>query len=201
MGPLRSPILTTLTLSISIPNPSLKVIARGNLHLPVLRHLHITSSRYEDIGEYDEPCWMPFIRLIGSNLRTLRVTRESHYLKEIPGEIWSICPKVEHLHLDGQRTTIPPPDNHPIHTLSISYWDIWMGDPLHEYVPDWPGLRTVRMDYDWDDTLDDSQLEQFDQRLRLEGAKGESYEDYLSVGQSRPRNPRAKYGPHMALFG
>ncbi|PVG04343.1 hypothetical protein CPB86DRAFT_213214 [Serendipita vermifera] len=187
MGPLKSPLLTTLTLSLRIPEPSLHMLTYDDLYLPALKHLHIEIYILDELREYDEPSWLPLVRLplvrlIGKELRTLRVSSERGFSGDIPGEIWSICPKVEHLHLDGQRTTIPPPAAHPVHILSIPYWDILLGYPLHEYVPDWPGLRTVRMDYEWDIPLDSCQLERLDSRLRLEDAMGESYEEFILAG-------------------
>jgi hypothetical protein len=177
---LKSPTLLTLHLSFCILDPSFMPFTREKIHLPALRHLHIGYSDCELPNEYKEPSWLHVLRLIGRELRTLHVPWEMGYSGEIQGEIWTVCPKLEYLHLSGRQTISPPPDGHPIHTLSIPYFAVWLGSPIRNYVPDWPGLRTVQIDDEWDSPLETSQLESLDSRLRLQDIKGESYADYLS---------------------
>jgi hypothetical protein len=179
MAPLKSLILTTLTLSLEFTGSLLKVLTHEDLYLPALRHLYIQPSWSLQGSAHVEPLYFPFLRLTGRELRTLHLPREKGLLGDISGELWNICPKAEHMHLAGQKTTVPPPVDHPVHTVSINWYEIWLGDPLHAHVPDWPRLRTVRLDSTWDGPLTSAQLENFDSRLHLEDSLGESYANYL----------------------
>jgi hypothetical protein len=90
---LKSPTLITLYLSIHIPNLPLTAFTEENLYLPALRDLYITSSWYERSQEYDELAWLPLVKALGKELRTLFLLVERGCNNKIvPEEIWSICP-------------------------------------------------------------------------------------------------------------
>jgi hypothetical protein len=185
---LRSPILTTLILTIIAPPSSL---THENLCLPVLRHLDLRLLQVSILVP-NAPRWLPILRLIGSELKTLRITQVLDSARDVSREIWTVCPKLEHLHLGGNRKAPPPPPaHHPLHILSIPYLDGRFRRPFSSYVPDWPGLRTVQVDQEWTAPIDSSQLESLDSRLRLEDIKGESYVDFLL----RTKSSAASHGP------
>jgi hypothetical protein len=176
---LRSSILTTLILAVVVPLPYLQPLTHEHFYIPSLRHLDL-QFLLAPMYVPDEPRWLPILRVIGSELKTLRITQVLDSARSVSGEIWTVCPKLEHLHLGGNRDALPPPPpHHPLHTLGIPYLDLRFRYPFSSYVPDWPGLRTVQVDQEWVTPIDSSQLETLDSRLRLEDLKGESYADFL----------------------
>jgi hypothetical protein len=186
---LKSPTLITLYLSIHIPNLPLTAFTEETLYLPALRHLYITSSWYERSQEYDELAWLPLVKAVGKELRTLFLPVEPGCNKKsVPEEIWSICPKLEVLHnLHWQLPDTPPPVGHPIHTLGVRCDHITPESALEKTVPDWPGLRTVRINENWNywgvvnSRLTDPQTDWLTSRsLTLEDRMGEPYIKYLA---------------------
>lgn len=181
---LESSTLTTLILSFDAP----RAFTEDNIQLPALRHLHIQSILYNSPTMDEEPVWLALLKIVGKGLRTFYLTSYEHSVREVSEEIWSICPKVEDLCLSWQQVIPPPPPTeHPIHTLGIEGSRITSKIILQEHLPDWPNLRIMRMNtywYDWWQSdcgpLTSSQLEWLGVRLRLEDARGESYEEYVS---------------------
>jgi hypothetical protein len=186
---LKSSTLTTLHLNIHISDSSFVVPTKEALYLPSLRHLYIERVwGVEPIG-YQEPLWLPLVKIIGKELRTLYLPMEitGHKIDRIPGEIWAFCPKLEELSvLYGSPPTARPPVGHPIHTLGVSENFAISRCPIEECVPDWPGLRTVRIGTFWDlwkaryGPLESSLANWFaSRRLSLEDCSGEPYTEYI----------------------
>jgi hypothetical protein len=184
---LRSSTLTTLHLGICISSPTM--FTSETLHLPALEHLYIEESYYDGPNGYDEPSWISLVRIIGRELRSLWLPLEPDCtLEEVPGEIWKLCPKLEDLFTFDSPPTIPPPVGHPIHTLGIPEFLVRHDRPLEGALPDWPGLRTVRIDSTWHfwtsyshGSLTSSQMEWLNSRcICLEDSKGESLTNYLA---------------------
>jgi hypothetical protein len=189
---LRSSTLTTLYLSLMSPDASSTLFTTESLHLPALRNLHIDGINYMHFQTYAEPAWLPLLKVLGRELRTLYLPYEARCLKQtVPGEIWDICPKLECLFLCCDLPDTPPPVGHPIHTLDVRYWWITKRHSLQSYIPDWPGLHTVRIDTRWKDwiardngPLTDSQMEWLGSRICLQDSLGELYTEYLSRVES-----------------
>jgi hypothetical protein len=191
---LKSSTLTTLIILFHIPDLSSIVFTDESIQLPALRHLHIEECQYSRPSKYDEPAWLSLLKVVGKELRTLYLPPEEKCTEmSTSGEIWSICPKLEDLYLSQWPPTIPPPIGHPIHTLGMYHAHISYEKPLEDFVPDWPGLRTIRIAMEWKlwteydfGPLTSSQLEWLDSRgLCLEDERGESYMAYLSRGQPK----------------
>jgi hypothetical protein len=87
MAPLKSPILTTLDLSLTNLSQPSRRLTHEELHLLALRHLYIRYPLYNEPTEYEEPYWLPILRLIGNELRTLHLPWERKLHGDIPGEI------------------------------------------------------------------------------------------------------------------
>jgi hypothetical protein len=145
---LRSSTLTTLLISFRIPNTSFTLFKDESLQIPALRHLHIHYSFYDHPVTYPEPASLALVRIVGKELKTLSLPREELCTGIVTGEIWSICPKLEDLYFPWYPPTAPPV-GHPIHTLGTCYYWVTRRDDLEDYIPDWPGLRTVRIDMSW----------------------------------------------------
>jgi hypothetical protein len=185
---LKSSTLTTLHISICFSTPSSMPSTWDALDIPALRNLYIEDSWYNWVFEYDEPAWMPFVKRVGKGLRTLWIPDEQRcIMKEVPGEIWSLCPKLEDFFPFMLPPTTPPPAGHPIHTLGVSQFRVTPRRPLDETVPDWPGLRTIRMDVSWDhwisycgETLMSLRKWPGSTGLFLEDNVGEPLADYLA---------------------
>jgi hypothetical protein len=190
MPSLSSSTITTLCISLPIANYPFTLFTDKNPYLPALRHLHIEEPSREPNAEYDTPLWLHLVRVLGRELRTLYVPLEEKCTKEdTPEEIWRICPKLEDLRIPQKPPSTPPPTGHPLHALGlicdyISDEDCF-GD--FDYVSNWPGLRTIRVDLSWDDwtkgdcgPLPTSQSEKLAPNVSLEDSKGESLVEYLS---------------------
>jgi hypothetical protein len=190
MTTLSSSTLTTLYISLPIINTSFTPFTDKTFDLPALKHLHIEESYEQSDNEYETPLWLHLVRILGRDLRTLYVPVEGKCtIKCIPGEIWTICPKLEDLYSPLQPPSTPPPVGHPLHTLGLVCDYIAEEDCFndYEYVPDWPGLRTIRIDLSWEDwtkcgcgPLPTSQLEELGPDVSLQDDKGESLVDYIS---------------------
>jgi hypothetical protein len=187
---LSSSTLTNLHLRFMITNPSFTVFTDLGMRLPALRHLHIEYSEYE-LDEYDEPAWVPLLKVVGKQLKTLFLQKEDFCTKEdVLKDIWTLCPKLEELSAIDEvfiayRTT-PPPREHPIHTLGLNWHQISYQGTLE--LPDWPGLRTIRIHERWNNwlgrkcgPLTSAQLELLNLRqITLEDSVGESYTEYFT---------------------
>jgi hypothetical protein len=192
---LRSSTLTSLSLTLNIIKPS-SIWTDKFLYLPALRHLNIEGSSFHGPDDYDEPAWLLFVKILGKELRTLFLPREDRCRNiDVPGDIWSICPKLEDLFYLWGAPTTPPPEGHPIHTLGMSYI-LFRTSGLQEFdVLDWPGLRAIRIDrswdywmVNWDQRLTKSQMEWLDFfHISLEDERGETYLEYLSRVESNKR--------------
>jgi hypothetical protein len=178
---LKSSTLTTLYISFA------NMGSYEDLHLPALKNLHIEDSFYRE-EEYPEPAWLPLVRVLGGGLRCLRVPTEwGCTMVEMPGEIWELCPKLEDLCHPYKPPITSPPTGHPVHTLGVP--DKFSTYSLLENVPDWPGLRTVRINVLWEylkvnhGLWEDSTtlIEWFaSRRLSLEDGRGEPYIEFLA---------------------
>jgi hypothetical protein len=121
-------------------------------------------------------------------LRSLFLPREPRCTNnDIPEDIWDICPNLEELSLRWLPPALPRPVRHPIHTLGMPFTSWKGGDCLVHAVPDYSGLRTVRVIHGWDYWVDycgqltKVQLEWFNSRhLALEDGRGEAYIEYFS---------------------
>jgi hypothetical protein len=179
---MKSLSLTTLVLDLYIPNSSFTILIEESLCLPALRNLHVENSSYAQPDEYDEPAWLPLVRVVGRTLRTLGVREETECrMKEVPEEIWEICPRLEDL-CSSRPPPSAPPEGHPIHTLSIHYSLISRTARLWNIIPNWQSLRTIRITRNWIDwngrygPLTTPQLDWLHlQNLRLEDSGGSPY--------------------------
>jgi hypothetical protein len=187
---LSSSTLTNLHLGFIIPNPSFTVFTDLGIQLPALRHLHIEYSEYE-LDEYDEPAWIPLLKAVGKQLKTLFLQKEVFCTKEdVLKDIWTLCPKLEELSAVDEmfisHRTTPPPREHPIHTLGLNWHQISYQGTLE--LPDWPVLRTVRIHERWNNwmgrkcgPLTSAQLELLKlRRITLEDNVGEPYTEYFT---------------------
>ncbi|PVG04327.1 hypothetical protein CPB86DRAFT_778590 [Serendipita vermifera] len=185
---LKSSTLTTLILGIQISNQSRISFIRKDIDLPSLVHLDIQYSSYEEPGIYDEPAWLRLLEVVGKGLRTLSLPQERRCrMKMLPKDIWTICPRLEDLRFMGGIPNEPPPEGHPIHAFTVgSNWFTHKNTRKEEWVPDWPGLRTIRMDSSWKflETWAHRPPTRYDQDLLgslvLRDKNGESYAEYLS---------------------
>ncbi|PVG04337.1 hypothetical protein CPB86DRAFT_810176 [Serendipita vermifera] len=158
------------------------------LALPALRHLHIFYGSYKGPGVDDTPAWLPFLRMIGKELRSLFVSMRELSVEFPWRELWTICPKVEDLFIEARQPTTPPPEGHPLHTLGRPYWYVTSGTDLQSFVSAWTSLRTIRIDKEWQywmearcGPLTSFQLKFLEtSRLCLQDQAGESYTEYLS---------------------
>jgi hypothetical protein len=71
-------------------------------------------------------------------------------MKEVPEEIWKICPKLEDLY-SSRLPPSTPPEGHPIHTLSIKYSLISRTTRLGDIIPNWQSLRNIHITQNWID--------------------------------------------------
>jgi hypothetical protein len=187
---LKSATLTTLNITFNFTNPSLFASFTDNsFYLPTLMHLNINVSSHYRYEQYDEPTWLPLVRIIGKGLRTLSLPAEEKCRrKDVPEEIWKICPKLEDLCFPGRPPSTPPTVGHPIHTVGINGYNIVPQIHLGDIVPDWPGPRTVRIvrigrNPNWEThyLLTHSQVEWLSSRhISLENEWGEPYTEYIS---------------------
>jgi hypothetical protein len=184
--PLNSSTLTSLSLSFKCPSSSYTFTAES-LHLPALKHLDIENIYCDTPGLYDEPIWLRLVRVLGKELWTLALPFEAQCrTRSASREIWDICPKLEDLFI-SRPIPDAPPVGHPIHTLGVPGYSITRRKPLTEYIPDWPGLHTVRINMRWEDwrgdhygPLTDAQMEWLGSRICLQDRIGEPYSEYLS---------------------
>lgn len=147
---LNSSTLTNLHLTFDIPNPSFASFIDKRVKLPGLVHLHIEYHNYDLSDEYDDPTWpLSLLEIVGEQLRTLFLSSSKGYLEHLLGEIWRVCPKIEDMYIDGNWPNEAPPTGHPIHTLGLNAHWIKTGRRPRNCVPDWPCLRTVRLDRSW----------------------------------------------------
>jgi hypothetical protein len=185
---IKSSTLTTLSLSFSVPNPSFTSFSDKRLFLPAPRHLHVRSCLYNEPVRYEEPSWLPLVRILGRELRSLFLPREvGCTTKVVPGEIWKICPKLEEFTVMDRPPLVPPPAEHPIHTLGVDHALIAPLHSLKDVVPNWPSLRVIRIAASWYTWrrftwgwLTNSQMKWIGSRIRLEDWNGESYTEYIS---------------------
>jgi hypothetical protein len=188
---LKSATLTTLNITFNFVDLSFFTSCLDNsFYLPALIYLNINVYPYHEYEQYDEPTWLPLVRIIGNRLRTLSLpVEEKCQRKDVPGEIWKICPKLEDLCFPGRPPSTPPPKGHPIHTIGIDSYNIFPQIQLGDIVLDWPGLHTVRIvrmqraanqrrHYY---SLTNSQVEWISSRhISLENEWGEPYTEYIS---------------------
>ncbi|CAG8743818.1 9748_t:CDS:2, partial [Acaulospora colombiana] len=172
----RSSNLTTLSIPFYDRLLPPDYFTNQQWHLPALRHLFINTTRWETVEALQSV--KALIKEIGKELRSLYLPRTNKGF-DLSADIWSSCPNLELLHTSAPLL-LPPPLGHPFHILSISSLRLYDEIPLKRYIPDWPAIRTVRMNTKWDGALESSKLELFRPGLRLEDACGELYADYLA---------------------
>ncbi|PVG04334.1 hypothetical protein CPB86DRAFT_869033 [Serendipita vermifera] len=190
---LKSSTLTTLVFSLPILTSLDPLVTRESVDLPALRHLELRTCTYEWSAVYDENAWLPFLRIVGKELRTLFLPGElRRNLKDIPGEFWNICPKLEDVFFPEVIPTTPPPEGHPLHTIGINYYEITNHKNPRYVVPYWPGLRTVRVSSLWHPSWLSKGLE-LDLRFSLEDHTGDLYAEYLKRVESEENNRRQKW--------
>jgi hypothetical protein len=185
---LKSTTLTTLDLAFS--NHSV-IFTDEIIQLPTLKHLHIDAIRCSGYLRPNEPIWLSLLKAVGKELRTLQLPWEEGEFSIITGEIWGLCPKLEDV---SPWTTLwkAPPVLHPIHTIGVAADWITKESSLEDSIPDWPGLRTVRINTKWEfwmeyglGPLTSSQMEWLGSRICLQDCMGETYTDHLSGVESR----------------
>lgn len=190
---LRFSALATLVVSFQIPHPSFVSFTAQNIDLPALMYLHIQYCAYEEPEEYDEPAWLPFVKIVGKELRILSLPLEiSRSTSKMPNEIWQICPKLQDLLFLGQHADESPPEGHPLHTLGISR-NLLVAIVFSGYSGlRWPGLRTIRVpEMNWDISLAQadppltrSELAPLGS-LILEDSRGEPYTQFLERWEAK----------------
>ncbi|PVG04325.1 hypothetical protein CPB86DRAFT_869027 [Serendipita vermifera] len=186
---LKSPTLVSLVLDFPVPDPSFASMIDKTIDLPALRHLWIQTSFYRQPSSYNEPAWLLLLKVVGKELRTLNLPVEIRCTSTLPEGVWSLCPKLEDLHYTGQMP-YGPPNGHPVHTFWLDATWIRVRDtikyPLSSFVLDWlldwPGLRTLRVNFHWKlqetDRPTKAQLESLGSII-LEDRLGEPYTDFL----------------------
>jgi hypothetical protein len=177
---ITSSSLTTLSFPFVCPFPNVNWFTNKNCHLPALRHLSFTSfnDSWSDSEDFYESLWA-LLELVGKGLRSLYIP-DGRADRNLLGDIWSLCPKLELLYTNFYSKWAPPP-GHPFHTISLpAYYMVdRSGHFGHPNLPDWPGIRTVRIDLTWKNYLSMySQAPKSWNHLRLEDAAGISIEDY-----------------------
>ncbi|PVG04346.1 hypothetical protein CPB86DRAFT_869041 [Serendipita vermifera] len=198
---LKSTTLTTLFLSFQ--TLSFTSFAKESIHLPALRHLHLDYACHRDSDDYNEPAWLPLLRVIGKELRTLYLPWDTMFYGQIPGDLWNLCPKLEDLFHSQQLLDVPaPPEGHPLHTLGTSFYWLPSQDDIKEHIPSWPGLRTIRVDVSWEAwiradfaQLARPQLDWLSSRFSLEDRTGQSYVEYFREKDRTPQS--SSEAPHL----
>jgi hypothetical protein len=182
---LKSSTLTTLFFPFRRSTEPFECFMEGKMYLPALRHLYMTIYGYQGVfGVYDTS-WLALLKNVGKELRSLYLPVHGHLGIELPEDIWRLCPKLELLHTSMKLGAAPPPD-HPLHTLSIPNICFQDGCSLPNCIPDWPRIRTIRINGQWARLLDRLRLGCLDPRLRVEDAFGESYSEHISRVGSVP---------------
>ncbi|KIM23374.1 hypothetical protein M408DRAFT_27937 [Serendipita vermifera MAFF 305830] len=108
--------------------------------LPSLRHLSIGYHGSVKPEEFTSCILLPMLRLVGRQLRSLYIDNLGG-IHEPVVDLWGLCPRVEKID-PGTRVHIPPPPNHPVHTLSIhsQYFSVDL---------EWPNLRRIIFQSPW----------------------------------------------------
>ncbi|PVG04353.1 hypothetical protein CPB86DRAFT_778602 [Serendipita vermifera] len=176
---LKSSSLTTLFFPFCSSIPSSDYFTEDKFYLPALRHLYMTLYGYAGSYGASELWWLALLKTVGKELRSLYLPIHGYVGVDLPGDIWSLCPKLELLHC-SMKLSIPPPPEHPLHTLSIPNMCLQGSCSLPGCIPDWPGIRTIRVNGQWARLLDRLKLDSLNPRLRVEDAFGESYSEYVS---------------------
>jgi hypothetical protein len=173
---LKSSTLTSLLFPFVFSMPALEYHLYQELHLPSLKHLSLTTI-YSYPSIPFQSSLRAFLKVVGRELRSLFLPEGFELF--IPEEIWGLCPKLELLHTPV-RVTVAPPPGHPIHTLSFPH-DLFT-DPhrIRSLLPDWPGIRAVRMDRTWQNLRGRSIPQRIDIDARMEDVTGESLADFRS---------------------
>jgi hypothetical protein len=123
------------------------VFENAIVSLPALRHLRFDQV---PVDENEELSWLPRLRLVGKELRSLYVCWDESTVRVLAG-IWGLCPKLEDL--DGDGLELPPttpPAGHTIHRIGVDICRFNGGRPPEEILLDWPSLRTLRVNASWD---------------------------------------------------
>jgi hypothetical protein len=187
---LKSSSLTTLVLSCDIRHPSFWPLAKERLHLPALRYLQIRRC-YGNSTFYEGPAWLPLLKIVGEELRALHLPDEGTDEKEdVPGEIWTLCPKLEDLFIGLRILSTPPPVEHPIHTIDMYHDWGTSCDSLLDRIPDWPGLRTVRFTGRWDSRILPRvryTINRLNPCLCMEDFYGETFQEFVARSESERR--------------
>ncbi|PVG04352.1 hypothetical protein CPB86DRAFT_821723 [Serendipita vermifera] len=154
------------------------LFTQQKFYLPGLTHLHIWEMVYFHPRQACHPSLWAFLKVVGKTLTFLRIGGDSRLEIELPSEVWDFCPKLEFLHT-ALQPRLPPPSNHPLHTLGLPYSYVEGPDPLSYFIPNWPGIRTIRLGSMWDEEVKGSLLQSIDPRLRVEDVSGESYAEFI----------------------
>jgi hypothetical protein len=172
--------LTTLSFPFVCPFPNVNWFNKKNCHFPALRHLSFTN--FHDLWSRSEEYWdslWALLEVVGKGLRSLYIP-DGRGPRDLPEDIWRLCPKLELLYTKFSLKWAPPPE-HPLHTISLPTY--YMVDRSGHFrqpkLPDWPGIRALRINITWDNYLwMYGQAPKSWNHLRLEDAVGISIEDY-----------------------
>ncbi|PVF93213.1 hypothetical protein CPB86DRAFT_790371 [Serendipita vermifera] len=170
---LNSSSLISLSLTLRYPTPPEDFFKTQNWNLPNLRHLCARFTDRRDVSDLPQKSLWAMLKIGGKGLHSLYLPWDNRD-HNLLADIWTLCPNLELLHTEMKLTSAPPFD-HPIRTISVPSFDFYDNKPLETYIPNWPGIRAVRMDVSWYRPVE--KLKGFS--LRLEDVKGESYDDFL----------------------
>jgi hypothetical protein len=173
---LKSSTLTSLLFPFVFSVPTLECHLYQEFYLPRLRHLSLRNIYYYKPSIPFQRSLRAFLEVVGKELCSLFLPESVNL--DISGDAWRLCPKLELLHTPVRLTVAPPPE-HPIHTLSFPYQLFTDPHNIQDFLPDWPGILTVRMNITWKN-LRGSEPQRLDIGLRVEDITGESLANFLS---------------------
>jgi hypothetical protein len=178
---LRSSNLTTLYISSCWSKSLLNRLKGTTIPLPALRHLHFQIQS----KDRDSASWLALLRMVGKELKSLHLPR-LFSLNPSSTEIWELCPNLEDLSGSFKLPPPTPPVGHPIHTLGVDMTMLESQQKLENIPPDWPSLRTLRINMPWNFWLTPWRqswdiLTQWlaSRGLSMQDARGETLTEYL----------------------
>ena len=156
-------------------------------HLPSLLHLGVVYNGHFSSVTFLHDFLVPILHMVGSRLRSLYVSG-GRFEHKIPSTIWDMCPELERIHAPLDMDA-PPPDFHPLRTVSLSYLDFKTASILEMAAPifTWPNLRKVIVNTEWDWIGVNESLEFWTRKLeiwsrlgiRLEDRNGDTFDSFI----------------------
>jgi hypothetical protein len=169
--------LITLSLTLRHPTPPESFFTTQNWNLSNLRHLCVRYNDGIEVGEGPQNSLWALLKLAGKGLRSLHLpwSNDSY---ELLADIWTFCPNLEHIYTAMKLTSAPPFD-HPIHTITFPSTKFYSSTPPETFIPDWPGVRTIRIDASWYGPIEKLKEYPLRNKRRIEDVLGETYDDFI----------------------